>query len=117
MPTYFYQNQLRGYRSNQAVVCNSNIDRSFLLEIVDDFKQILAFMPSGMFPATLTADIQYETEAAITENIVLSLQGTVQYLYYRVYGDIYPVNPTIEDIKKINDIWIGIGHPENIITI
>ena len=113
MSRYFFQPT---YAPTRVVTCNSSIDKSFLLEIIDDFKKILTFMPTGMFPATLTASIQYEAEAAITEHIALSLRGSVQYLYYRVYGDIYPTNPTPEEIKKINDIWIGIGHPENIIT-
>jgi hypothetical protein len=83
---------------------------------VSDFKKILAFMPVGEFPATLNANIQFEAQAEITENIVLSLQGTVMYLYTRVFGEAYPTSPTSEQRAKINSIWLGIGHPENIIA-
>jgi len=113
MPQYFYQSQ---YTPTQVVTCNSTVDKSFLLEIVDDFKKILAFMPVGVFPATLNADIQFEADAQATENITLSLQGTVMYLYVRVFGEAYPANPTSEQRAKINSIWLGIGHPENIIA-
>jgi hypothetical protein len=74
-------------------------------------------MPPGLFPATLTADIQYEADAQATEQVFLSLQGSVMFLYYRVYGEPYPEVPNAEQVQKINNIWIGIGHPENIITI
>lgn len=73
-------------------------------------------MPVGVFPSTLNADIQFEAQAEATENIVLSLKGTVMYLYSRVFGEPYPANPTSEQRAKINSIWLGIGHPENIIA-
>jgi hypothetical protein len=73
-------------------------------------------MPAGIFPATLTADLLFETVATSNEEIVLSLEGSVMFLYSRVYGEPYPLIPTTSQIKKINDIWIGIGHPENIIV-
>jgi len=112
MPAYLYHKK---YVAQQDI-CKT-LDTSFLLEIVDDFKKILTFMPSGLFPATVTADIKYEADAQATEQITLSLQGSVMFIYYRVYGEAYPQVPTAEQIQKINDIWIGIGHPENIITI
>jgi hypothetical protein len=112
MPTYFYQKSL----INQGLPpCNSTSDLAFLTEIVNDFKKLLTFMPAGEFPATLIANIQFEAKAIVTENIVLTLQGTVQFLYSRIYGEAYPKHPTAKQIKQINNIWIGIGHPENII--
>lgn len=96
-------------------LCSLQTDIAFLLEIISDFKQILTYMPSGNFPSTLRADITFETEATMTENIVLSLQGTVIFLYQHVYNEPYPTSPTPAQIVKINDIWVGIGHPENII--
>jgi len=106
MPRYFDLNSVKPQ-------CNIESDTAFLLTIVDDFKKILTFMPSGNFPSTLIADITFETEAMMTENIVLSLQGTVIFLYQHVYNEVYPTNPTPTQIVKINDIWVGIGHPEN----
>jgi hypothetical protein len=99
----------------QVVTCNSSLDKSFLLEIVDDFKKLLIYFPTGLFPATLTANITFETPAQATETINLSLQGSVVYLYQVVFKERYPANPTSEQRAKINSIWIGIGHPENII--
>ncbi len=113
MPRYFHQSV---YTPPQVVTCNSSVDKSFLLEIIDDFKKILAFMPAGDFPATLNANITFQASATATETVVLSLQGTVMYLYSRVFGEKYPANPTPEQRAKINSIWVGIGHPENIIA-
>jgi len=112
MPTYFYQKTL----FDQGLApCDATSDLAFLNEIVGDFKKLLSFMPSGEFPATLTTNIQFEARADITENIVLSLEGTVQFLYSRIYNEVYPSRPTPKQIQQINDIWIGIGHRENII--
>jgi hypothetical protein len=115
MPTYFYQSQATTYAASQTIVCKSSIDKSFLLEIVDDFKKILEFMPVGEFPSTLRSDINFEAKAEISETISLNLEGTVIFLYARMFNEPYPTNPTEEQRDKINSIWVGIGHPENII--
>ena len=112
MPTYFSGAGLMTSRQT----CKPSLETPFLLEIVQVFKKIIAYMPPGIFPSTLTASLRYETLATSTEEITLSLEGSVIFLYSRVYGEPYPLVPTGEQIKKINDIWIGIGHPENIIV-
>jgi hypothetical protein len=111
MPTYFYQKS----SSDELPPCDSTSDLAFLSEIIGDFKKLLTFLPTGEFPATLTTNIQFEARADITENIVLSLEGSVQFLYSRIYNEEYPTRPTLKQIQQINDIWIGIGHRENII--
>ena len=113
MPQYFYQ---PGYSSPKVVKCNTNLDKTFLIEIINDFKKILAYLPVGVFPSTLNADIAFEAQVQATQEINLSLQGTVMFLYARVFGEPYPSKPTSDQRARINSIWTGIGRPENMIA-
>lgn len=90
-------------------------DTSFVIEMIHDLKKLLTFMPTGIFATTLGNDIKFEAKAEVTETIQLSLQGSVAYLFVRLFNEPYPANPTPSQIEKINAIWVGIGHPENII--
>jgi len=115
MPSYF---TVTGTTSQITAVCDSALDTAFLLEIVSDFKKILGYMPYGTFPVTVRANIQFETKAMMSENIVLDLAGTVILLYSQLFKEPYPdMTKPLTDLQRerINAIWIGVGHPENII--
>jgi hypothetical protein len=113
MPSYF---TVTGATPQITAVCDSALDTAFLLEIVADFKKILGYMPYGTFPVTVRANIQFETDATVTETVVLDLAGTVILLYSQLFKEPYPEMPFTELQRgRINAIWTGIGHPENII--
>lgn len=113
MPSYF---TVTGATPQITAVCDSALDTAFLLEIVADFKKILGYMPYGTFPVTVRANIQFETDATVTETVVLDLAGTVILLYSHLFKEPYPEMPFTELQRgRINAIWTGIGHPENII--
>ena len=109
MPTFFSPPM---YTPTQ---CNNTSDSNFLLAVVFSLKKVINYLPTGVFPETLRTPLTFRTTASATQYITLSLQGTVEFLYSRVYREPYPTNPTLIQKKQINDIWIGIGHPENII--
>lgn len=115
MPSYF---TVTGATPQITAVCDSALDTAFLLEIVTDFKKILGYMPVGVFPVTVLANIQFETDATVTETVVLDLAGTVILLYSQLFNEPYPdMTKPLTDLQRerINAIWTGIGHPENII--
>jgi hypothetical protein len=113
MPSYF---TVTGATPQITAVCDSALDTAFLLEIVSDFKKILGYMPFGTFPVTVRASIQFETDATVTETIVLDLAGTVILLYSQLFNEPYPEMPFTDlQRERINAIWVGVGHPENII--
>ena len=109
MPSYFSLSQF-----TSDCVCPDDTD--FLLEIVDDFKQLLVNFPAGLYPATITLALKFDSKADVTETIQLSLEGSVMYIYMRMFKEPYPSMPFTElQRQRINAIWEGIGHPENII--
>jgi hypothetical protein len=98
-------------------LCDCSLDTEFLIKIVGNFKKILQYMPSGVFPLTLTTNIEFKTDATISENIILDLSGTVVLIYTQMFKEPYPTTPFTElQRQRINAIWEGIGHPENIIA-
>ncbi len=99
---------------NPDCVCPD--DSGFLLEIVNDFKELLMNFPEGFYPATVSLTLKFDTEAKATEEIKLSLEGSVIYIYLKMFKEPYPAAPLTElQRQRINAIWEGIGHPENII--
>ena len=109
MPSYF---SLLQFTSD--CVCSDDTD--FLLEIVDDFKQLLLNFPAGLYPATISLTLEFDSKADTTNQIKLSLEGSVIYIYIKMFKEPYPAEPLTElQRQRINAIWEGIGHPENII--
>jgi len=113
---------MRSYFSVGAIasqlkdLCDCSLDAEFLIKIVGNFKTLLQHMPSGVFPLTLSAKIEFKTEATITEDIVFDLSGTVVFIYTQMFQEPYPSAPFTElQRQRINAIWQAIGHPENII--
>lgn len=89
-------------------------DFEFVSELISVIDQIVSNFPAGMYPVTLNASaLEFNTPAVQTDTIILSLQGTVAYLYVRFFKEQYPLLPTNLQREKINAIWDYIGHPEN----
>jgi hypothetical protein len=95
---------------------NVEDDTEFINKMVDGFKKLIAFMPEGKFAQTIASEkLQFEGKAEVTQTIVLDLFGSAVYLYMKLFKEPYPKNPSKLQIEKMNAIWVGIGHPENII--
>jgi len=93
-------------------------DFEFVSELITDIEFFLLNFPTGMYPVTLNASaLEFDTPALQTDTIVLTLGGTVAYLYVRFFKEPYPALPTILQSEKINAIWDYIGHPENKLVI
>lgn len=89
-------------------------DFEFMSELIYDIELLLLNLPVGMYPVTLNASaLQFNTPALQTDTVILSLQGTVSYLYVRFFKEPFPLLPTNLQREKINAIWDFIGHPEN----
>jgi hypothetical protein len=102
----------------QACPCAEYPDElAFLREITDDFKKLIEHYPEGLYPVTIALPLNFESKVTATESIELSLEGTVIYIYTKMFKEKYPSLPYTElQRDRINAIWKGIGHPENIIA-
>jgi hypothetical protein len=112
MRTYVSLTKITG-----ACPCDSYSDElAFIGEIVDDFKNLIKNYPEGLYPVTIKLALKFESKATVAEKVELSLEGTVIFIYTRMFKEPYPTAPfTKLQRERINAIWQGIGHPENII--
>jgi len=101
----------------ESCPCDSYSDElAFITEIVDNFKDLVKNYPEGVYPVTIALALKFESKASITEKVELSLEGTVIFIYTKMFKEPYPSRPFTElQRQRINAIWEGIGHPENII--
>ena len=104
--------------TSQSCPCDEYPDElAFLLEITGDFKKLIQHYPEGLFPVTIALALKFDTKATVTETIELTLEGTVIFIYTKMFKEKYPSLPYTElQRDRINAIWKGIGHPENIIA-
>ena len=42
---------------------------------------------------------------------------SIRKYYYLVYNERYPKEPTIEQQRRINEIWIAMKMPENVVPV
>lgn len=93
-------------------------DKLFVLTMIDDLKRLLIYLPPGIYGKAIFGTYVYEAEAKQGNTVELNLLGTVMFIYYQIFKEIYPVeNPTLQQIERINAIWEAIGHPENMIPL
>jgi hypothetical protein len=114
MPRYFTTSEI----SSHPCVCDDNYSEELkiLREITEDFKRLIEHYPEGVFPATVSLTLSFEANASTTDKIVLTLEGTMMYIYVKMFKERFPSKPFTElQRQRINAIWEGIGHPENII--
>jgi len=91
-------------------------DTSFLTELIDDFKKLIAFLPQ-VFGEELRVALVFETEVVGTEVIKVTLDGYILVLYVQVFKEHYPKNPSTTQKEKLNVLWDFLGHPENKVPI
>lgn len=91
-------------------------EKDFLKTIIYDFKKLLAFRDEGLY-SNLHFQETYEANVRAGEVYTLSKTGTMMYYYYLVYNERYPKEPTIEQQRRINEIWIAMKMPENVVPV
>ena len=91
-------------------------EKDFLKTIIYDFKKLLAFRDEGLY-SDLHSQKTYAASVSGVEKITLSKTGTMMYYYYLVYNERYPKEPTIEQQRRINEIWIAMKMPENVVPV
>ena len=91
-------------------------EKKFLKEIISDFKKVLVFLDTGIF-GKLFFQQAYKASVNQIQNIKLNVFGTVAFLYILKYKESFPLNATTEQQKKINEIWIAMKMPENVVPV
>lgn len=91
-------------------------ERSFLKTMIDDFKQLLLYKDKGYFD-NIQYHLEYQAKAAITEKVKLSKTGTMMYYYWLAYKEPFPKTPDNIQQQRINEIWLAMNMPENVVPI
>lgn len=84
--------------------------------MITDFKRILAFLKPGMFGELHSQKI-WKDSIAQAEDFKLTPLGTMYYIYFKVFGELASTSPTPEQQRNINEVWIAMGYPENVINV
>jgi len=92
-----------------ALIFNS---KKITSEVITDLEALLAFMDMK-FGHKYAYGLMYTGSAGMTVKETLTQHGTLIYFFVLLTKRPYPETPTAEDIKYINAIWDGLGHPEN----
>jgi len=74
-------------------------------------------MNAGLYGGIVYKSNTNTSNATATDGIKLTLDGYVIYVYSLVFKEPYPEKPyTPEQIGRINEIWVALGHPEKQIS-
>lgn len=85
--------------------------------MIRDFKRLLIFNPPGNFGGELHSQEVYDASAQGSENITLNTLGTMMLYYYLLHKEPCPENPTPEQQSRINEIWVAMNIPENVVPL
>lgn len=86
-------------------------DCAFVISIIDSIQKLLIYTNAGTY-GDIYASIVFIDKIKQKEVIKLTLEGYIVYVYKTAFKEPYPLNPTLEQIGKINAIWEALGHPE-----
>ena len=89
---------------------------SFLKTMIDDFKQLLLYKDKGYFD-NIQYSLEFQAKAAATEKVKLSKTGTMMYYYWLAYKEPFPKTPSNIQQQRINEIWLAMNIPENVVPI
>ena len=95
---------------------NYTFEVNFLKTIIVDFKKLLIFCKNGMFGEIHSQNVWTENISQ-AEELKLTTIGTMYYLYFKVFGEVASINPTPAQQRNINEVWIAMGYPENVINV
>ena len=91
-------------------------EKNFLKTVIEDFKKLLVFHDKGFYGA-LHSRKTYDASVSGAEKVTLSKTGTMMYYYYLLYKEPCPKEPNIIQQRQINEIWIAMGMPENVVPV
>jgi hypothetical protein len=97
--------------------CNSlESESEFVVSLIESLQKLLAFQKPGKY-GELHAMKVYETKAARTDVIKLSVEGYVMMIYMKVFKEDYPKIPNQKQVDQINEIWDALNLPEKKISL
>lgn len=91
-------------------------EKNFLKTIIDDFKKCIVFLDPGIY-GKLFFQHAYKAEAKQTQTATLNVFGTMAFLYILKYKESFPLLATVEQQQRINEIWIVMNLPENVVPV
>jgi hypothetical protein len=89
-------------------------EKKFLKTIISNFKQLLMYKDKGYFD-NIQYSFEYKAKASAVEKVKLSKVGTMMYIYSMAYKEPFPECPNTIEQTRINEIWLAMNMPENII--
>lgn len=92
-------------------------DYKFLYTIMDNFKKLLLTVPFGNYGGSLYSTLQFKGSAIKAENVLLSIDGLIAYLYFKAFDSPFPKNPTQEEINKLYSVYDALKISRPVITI
>jgi hypothetical protein len=91
-------------------------EKNFLTIMIDDFKQLLMYKDKGYFD-NVQYSLDFQAKAKATEKLKLSKTGTMMYYYWLAYKEPFPKTPDNTQQQRINEIWLAMNMPENVVPI
>ena len=89
---------------------------NFLKTMISGFRRLLPFLDPGMFGKVNFNHI-FKATAGAGETNLLNLEGQMKLIYIVAFKEAFPTSPTPEQQQNINEVWIAMGHPENVINV
>ena len=91
-------------------------EKNFLRTMVADFQQILVFLRPGMFGQMHSQRVWQETVKQV-EGYHLTQLGTMYYIYFKMFGEAASTTPTYQQQRNINQVWLAMKLPQNVIDV
>jgi hypothetical protein len=91
-------------------------EKHFLKTIIADFQQILTFLRPGIFGQMHSQRVWFETVKQV-ESYQLTEIGTMYYIYYKMFGEAASTTPTYQQQRNINQVWLAMKLPQNVIDV
>ena len=91
-------------------------EKHFLKTMVADFQQILVFLRPGIFGQLHSQSIMIETVKQV-EGYHLTQLGTMYYIYFKMFGEVASTTPTYQQQRNINQVWLAMKLPQNVIDV
>ena len=85
--------------------------------MIDDLRRLLIYLPRGFYGKEMFGDYVYDAKASSKEKASLTVEGSVVYIYIKIFKEPWPLIPTYEQAERINNIWDAVGYPQNKIVL
>ena len=105
-----------GKHISPHVIMDLAYEKHFLKTIIADFQQILVFLRPGNFGQLHSQQVWKETVKQV-EGYQLTQLGTMYWIYYKMFGEIASTTPTYQQQRNINQVWLAMNVPQNVIDV